>query len=103
MSATFAFGLMLLPEAGASAGDLADAKCIAAMTFLGERADAKAKPEMHAAMLFFVGKIVGRSGSASVAPALQAVVEQMKGAGAEGMAATAEQCAPQISDAAKGL
>lgn len=103
MSATVALALMLMSQAALSAADLADAKCIVAMSFLREHAEAKDKPDMQSAMLFFVGKIVGRSGSAGVAPALQAVVEPMKSAGVEGTTAIAEQCAPQIKDAANGL
>lgn len=103
MSATFAFALLLVQQAVPSASDLADAKCVAAMTLLGDRAEASEKADMQSAMLFFMGKIVGRSGNAAVAPALNAVVEQMKAAEAEGVAAIAEQCAPQISAATKGM
>lgn len=103
MSVTMAFALLLLPQAAPPAADLADAKCVVAMSYLREHADAKSKPDMQSAMLFFIGKIVGRSGSAGVASALQAVVEPMKSAGAEGVTAIAEQCAPQIKDAANGL
>jgi len=103
MSATLAFALMLSPQAVPSADDLSDAKCLAAMSVLGNQAEAKDKPEIQSAMFFFMGKIVGRSGSAAVLPALQAVSGEMKAAGAEGAATTAEQCTPQIAAVTKGM
>ena len=41
MSATIALALMLMSQATPSAADLADAKCIVAMSFLREHAEAK--------------------------------------------------------------
>ena len=102
MSITLALAA-LVTQAAPPAADLADAKCVAAMAVLEELAEAKDKPDMRSAMLFFLGKIVGRSSQAAVAPALNAVIAQMKAGGAEGAAAIAERCAPQISEATKGF
>lgn len=73
------------------------------MTLLEAQTEEKDKHDIQAAMLFFMGKIVGRSGNAGVAPVLNAVVEEMKAVGAEGAAAIAQGCVPQISEATKGM
>ena len=99
MTATLALALMLSPQAAPTAADLADAKCVGAMSLLEDQAAAADKGGMQSAMMFFLGKIVGRSGNAAVAPALTAAVEAMKAGGVEGVAAIAEQCAAQVEAA----
>lgn len=99
MTMSLALALALTPQAAASATDIADAKCVGAMSLLEDQAAEADKGGMQSAMMFFLGKIVGRSGNAAVAPALKAAVEAMKPGGTEGMAAIAESCAAQVEQA----
>lgn len=103
MSATLAFALMLSPQAAPSAADLADAKCVGAMTLVEGHAEAKDKPGMNAAIMFYLGKIAGRSGNAAIGPALKALVEQTKAEGPDSIAAAAIQCGIQFEQATRGM
>jgi hypothetical protein len=80
--------------------DIADAKCIGAMSMLEGQASAADKPGLQMAMMFFLGKIYGRSGKGVFDPAMKAAVEQIKATGgADALSAIAEQCATEFSAA----
>lgn len=96
MSVSLAFALVLSPQAAPSAADLADAKCIAAINFLESHYSQQAQADMMLARYFFLGKIAGRSGGASVQPALQAEYKQLERGGTSGTEATLEQCMAQL-------
>ena len=86
-------------QAVPSPTDQADAKCVFAMTMLGERASEADKPGLDMTMSFFIGKIVGRSGAAMLGPAIDAVAETMQAGGVEGAARLAEPCADEFERA----
>lgn len=79
-----------------SPADQTDAKCVFAMTMLGESASATDKPGLDMTMSFFLGKIAGRSGAAMLGPAIDAVAEAMQAGGIEGAAKLAEGCANEF-------
>ena len=103
MTVSLAIALMLTPQTAASAADIADARCVGAMSLLEDRATEAEKDGVQSVMMFFLGKIVGRSGNGAVAPALKIAVEQMAPGGAEGMAALAETCAAQMEQATEAM
>lgn len=76
--------------------DQADAKCVFAMTMLGEDASATDKSGLDMTMSFFLGKIAGRSGAGALGPAIDAVAEAMQAGGIEGAAKLAERCANEF-------
>ena len=76
--------------------DKADAKCVFAMTMLGESASATDKTGLDMTMSFFIGKIVGRSGATMLGPAIEAVAESMQAGGIDGAAKLAEGCANEF-------
>lgn len=103
MSTLLALALMIAPQAAPSAADLADAKCVAAMSLLDDQAEAKDKSGMQAAMMFFIGKIVGRSGNGAVGPALTATLEGVTAGDTAAVAAIAEQCGGQVEQATEKM
>ncbi|MBX3593576.1 hypothetical protein [Sphingomonas sp.] len=95
--------LLLAAQAAPSAADIADGKCVAAMSLLEDQVEEADKPGLQSTMLFFIGKIAGRSGDAAVGPAVKAGVEALKPDGAGGAAALAEPCADQVQAATKSM
>ncbi|UUY01250.1 hypothetical protein [Sphingomonas sp. J315] len=87
---------LAIAQATPTPADQADAKCVFAMTMLGESASATDKPGLEMTMSFFLGKIVGRSGAAMLGPAIDAVAESMQAGGIDGAAKLAEQCASEF-------
>ena len=83
-------------QATPTPADQADAKCVFAMTMLGETASATDKSGLDMTMSFFLGKIVGRSGAAMLGPAMEAVAESMQAGGIDGAAKLAERCANEF-------
>lgn len=102
MSVILAAALMLAPQAAPTPADLADARCAGAMSLLDDQAKGDAKPHLQAAMMFFLGKIAGRSGHAAAAPALEAVSAGLEAGGVEKLAAIAKQCAEEVRKVAVG-
>ena len=86
-------------QASPTPADQADAKCVFAMTMLGETASATDKSGLDMTMSFFLGKIVGRSGAAMLGPAMEAVAESMQSGGIDGAAKLAERCADEFERA----
>lgn len=101
MSIALAMGMMLAPLATPSAADLADGKCVAAMITLEEQLkDEKQKAGVNSAMMFYMGKIVGRSGAGAVKAALEAAAALIEPAG---LAKLAETCAADVEKSVAGL
>lgn len=98
MLITHALALAMV-QATSTPADQADAKCVLAMTMLGESASASDKQGLDMTMSFFLGKIVGRSGAAMLGPAIEAVAESMQAGGVEGAAKLAERCADEFERA----
>lgn len=94
MSIALATLTMLASQAAPSAADLADARCAAALTAASDQTDAAAdKAGLDGAMMFYLGKIVGRSGSAAVKPAIEAAAQSIED---PALAAIAERCATDV-------
>jgi len=102
MLITHALALAML-QATPTPADQADAKCVFAMTMLGESASASDKSGLDMTMSFFLGKIVGRSGPAMLGPAMEAVAESMQAGGIDGAAKLAERCADEFERATGSL
>jgi hypothetical protein len=66
---------LLLQVPTLSDADRADGRCVAALTALADEATGEDKAGVEASMMFFMGKIAGRSGKAAVAPAIMAAPE----------------------------
>jgi len=96
MSVMLAAALMFMPQAAPSPADLADARCAGAMSLLDDQAKGDEKPHLQAAMMFFLGKIAGRSGNEAAGPALKAVSEGLEAGGIEKVSAIAAQCAAEV-------
>lgn len=93
MFATLALGLMLQQAAAPSAADLADAKCAGAMlTVSGQLKEPAEKAGVDGMMMFYIGKIIGRSGATAVRPALEAAAALLD---AVALPQLAESCATE--------
>lgn len=107
MSATLAFALMLSPEAVPSAADLADAKCVVVLTAHGKHLeDEKLKLRFGGIMLFYVGKILGRSGESVVKAAVNASGDKLNAteeASPAKAASLAKQCAADAGSTINGI
>lgn len=90
-------------QAAPGPADRADAQCVFAMTMLGEGASDADKASLDMTMSFFLGKIVGRSGSAALNPAIEVVAAQMQAGGIEGAATIAERCAGEFERATDAM
>ncbi len=93
MAPAFTLALILATQATPSPADIDDAKCVAAMSLLDDQAEEADKAGLQAVMMFYIGKIVGRSGASALAPALQIAAPQIGAAGEAAVTATAESCA----------
>lgn len=92
---------MILALAGPSAADLEDAKCAAAMNALSEKVtDAEQKTGATGAMMYYLGRIAGRSGQAALKPALDAATPLIDAAALPTLAGT---CASAVQGAVGGL
>lgn len=70
----------MLAQAAASSADAADGRCVAVMTQLDKQSSRTDKSGLESAMMFFLGKIVGRSGAGAVSPAIEAGAKSLAGA-----------------------
>lgn len=102
MSAMLAFALTLAPQTAPSPADLADAKCIGALSELSDKAGESDKSGIESGMLYFLGKIVGRSGTAAVMPAIEAAGKVLATDEAA-IAVVAEQCAEELKRATDAM
>ncbi|MCP3732644.1 hypothetical protein M9978_19650 [Sphingomonas sp. MG17] len=101
MSVTLVLALMLAPQKAPSAADLADAKCAAAMITVSEQLkDASQKAGVDAMLMYYIGKIVGRSGSAAVKPGLEAAAALIDAAA---LPKLAETCATEGGKVMEGM
>ena len=97
-------GVMLMTCATATAQILpanrSDGRCLAAMSLTGEQVAGGEKAAFETGMMFFLGKIVGRSGTAAVNAALEAGSTGLTEANAP---AIAETCAGQMETASAAM
>jgi hypothetical protein len=101
MSIALAMGLTLAMQIAPSAADLADGKCVAAMITLEEQLkDEKQKAGVNSAMMFYMGKIVGRSGAGAVKATLEAAAALVDAAA---LTQLAESCAADVEKSVAGL
>ena len=96
MSIALAAAIILVAQAAPTPADLADARYAGAMSLLDDKSKSDAKPHLQAAMMFFLGKIAGRSGHAAAGPALAAVSQELEAGGVEKLAVIAKQCAAEV-------
>lgn len=83
-----------------SAQNQADGRCMAAMLAMSEKSRGSEKAGFDSGMMFFMGKIVGRSGKAALAPALGAGATTVTDANA---AAIAGRCAAEMDAVAAAM
>jgi len=76
-----------------SAADQADGRCVAAMMAMSEKSKGSDKAAFDSSMMYFLGKLAGRSGKTAVGPAIGAAAVSVTEANA---ATTAERCATEI-------
>jgi hypothetical protein len=103
MSALFALTLIATLQTDAAAADLADAKCVGAMSVMSEHASDADKPGLQSVMMFYLGKIIGRSGKGALAPAMRAAGPQIDALADDALGTLGEQCADQFSDAVDAM
>ena len=94
----FVTALASIPSANAAAQGVgaegqADGRCMAAMLAMSEKSRGSDKAGFDSGMMFFMGKIVGRSGKSAVSPALGAGAVSVTDANAPGIA---ERCAAEM-------
>ena len=99
MAATLAVTMLLSLQAAApSAADLADARCMLAIHALVEadKSESQGKEAASASALFFIGKIVGRSGAAAFEAAGAEATKGIDGLPPEKLRPIAETCLAEM-------
>ena len=76
-----------------SAVDQADGRCVAAMMAMSEKSKGSDKAAFDSSMMYFLGKLAGRSGKTAVGPAIGAAAVSVTAANAPTIA---ERCATEI-------
>lgn len=99
----FAATLLLTPQAAPSAEDLADAKCILALTDLSEKVEGSDKAHVGSAMMFFMGKVVGRSGQVVLGQAMEDAAADLQADGETDLTSVAAQCGKEVEQVGESL
>jgi hypothetical protein len=89
-----AFGPVKTMAQTVSAQGQADGRCLAAMLAMSEQARGSEKAGFESGMMYFMGKIVGRSGKAFVTPTINASAASVT---KKNQAAIADRCADEIT------
>ncbi|WP_447727835.1 hypothetical protein [Sphingomonas koreensis] len=97
----FALALTLMAQTAPSPADIADARCLLAISWLAEQQkDEVAQLKMTAGIMFFTGKLAGRGAIESLPAAIAALEEKEP---EPNFAAIAEPCAEQMVKASAGM
>ncbi len=97
---TIALALFLAAQAAVADADRADGRCAATMSMAADTLSGDDKTALESGMMFYLGRISGRSGAAAVGPALEAGAADLEEADVTGIV---EECAGQLEAITAGM